>query len=123
MLSRTASSEKEKGAPGEKALKRVSGWTLALRKFRQHKLAVVSLWLLVAMYTVFVFAEFFAPYHQTESTDRVFMPPQALHFLDSEGQFHLRPFVYGKTFDFAAQLQLMRVSLSLIHISEPTRPY
>jgi len=69
--------------------------TLAWRKFRQHKLAIVSLVFLVVSYTICLAAGFFAPYQPAKSSPRIFMPPQRLHFVDSEGRFHLRPFVYA----------------------------
>jgi peptide/nickel transport system permease protein len=50
----------------------------------------------LAMYLVAAFAEVVAPYH-LQSRHRGFelAPPQRIHFVDDEGRFHLRPFVYG----------------------------
>jgi peptide/nickel transport system permease protein len=41
------------------------------------------------------FAEFFTPYSKTRESDYLEAPPQWLHFVDQEGKFRLRPFVYG----------------------------
>ena len=54
---------------------------------------------LIFMYiTTVAFPEFIAPYHPTTSNeDYVSMAPQLPRFFDEEGNFHLRPFVYGTT--------------------------
>jgi peptide/nickel transport system permease protein len=65
-------------------------------KFKKHRLAlfggsVLSIFLIIA-----VFAEFLAPHDPFErNINYIFGPPQKLHFVDQEGKFHLRPFVYG----------------------------
>jgi peptide/nickel transport system permease protein len=41
------------------------------------------------------FAEFFAPYLLDNQTDYLQARPQVLRFVDEEGNFSLRPFVYG----------------------------
>jgi peptide/nickel transport system permease protein len=52
---------------------------------------------IVLFYLAAIFAEFLSPYDPTHhDTDFMFMPPQRLHFVDN-GQFRLRPFVYGMT--------------------------
>lgn len=39
---------------------------------------------------------FFAPYHYSSQNRMLpYAPPTRIHFLDSQGAFHLRPFVYG----------------------------
>ena len=55
------------------------------------------MWFLIVSYLVSVVAtEFFAPYLLTEELKGYENhPPQRIHFVDSEGIFHLRPFVYG----------------------------
>ena len=74
-----------------------SQWRLMWRKFLQHKFAVFSAWVIVAMYLVVVFAEFIAPYDPNQRfAERAFAPPSRLHFVSDEG-FHLRPFIYGLT--------------------------
>jgi peptide/nickel transport system permease protein len=70
-------------------------WQLMWRKFKKHKLAVVSLAVLVVMYFVGIFCEFFATMDpHTRNTRYIYCPPQRLRFVDEDG-FHLRPFVYG----------------------------
>ena len=70
-------------------------WRLVLRGFKNHKVAMFSLGVLMAMYFVGVlFPGFFAPYGKTQLLEFSHLPPQAPHFIDNEGHFHLRPFVY-----------------------------
>lgn len=56
-------------------------------------------WLLVAMaalHAAILLAGFIAPYDETAQNREVpFAPPTRIHFYDSAGQFHARPFVYG----------------------------
>ncbi|WP_328517546.1 ABC transporter permease [Devosia rhodophyticola] len=73
-----------------------SQWTLMWHKFRKHKLAMVASAILIMLYILGIFSSFFATnepdqYHQ----DYVLAPPQGIHFVDTEGNFSLRPFVYG----------------------------
>ena len=65
-------------------------------RFKRHRLAVGSGIFLIAIYFIAAFCEFFAPYDPNYRNPRVvFGPPQEVHFFDHEGNFHLRPFVYG----------------------------
>ena len=72
-----------------------SQWQLMWRKFRKHKLAIGSIFVLVLLYIGTIFCEFIAPYGlETRDIKYVYCPPQSLHFFDEDG-FHFRPFVYG----------------------------
>lgn len=72
-----------------------SQWQLVWRRFRRHKLAMGSLILLIAIYVVAIFAEFFAPYSAFDySQQYAHHPPQRVRFFSETG-FHFRPFVYG----------------------------
>ncbi|MFK7696323.1 ABC transporter permease [Paenibacillus sp. HJGM_3] len=73
-----------------------SQWRLMVRKFKKHKLARVSLYFLVAIYAVALFAPFIAPQGLTSyDSQYINTAPMTLKWVDSEGKFHLRPFVYG----------------------------
>jgi peptide/nickel transport system permease protein len=73
-----------------------SQWQLMYWRFRKHKLAVISAFVLVALYLMAIFAEFIAPYDPNkQNTKFLFVPPAKLHFVDASGHFSLRPFVYG----------------------------
>jgi peptide/nickel transport system permease protein len=44
---------------------------------------------------------FLCPYdYDSQRRDHAYHPPSRLHFVDSEGKFHLRPFVYGSRYSF-----------------------
>jgi peptide/nickel transport system permease protein len=65
-------------------------------KFSKNKLAIISGIVLVVLYTIsFVFPEFFAPYDVETGSKYLSAPPQFPRFVDDEGNFSLRPFVYG----------------------------
>jgi peptide/nickel transport system permease protein len=62
-------------------------------KFRQHRLAMISLIIVVAMYTIALFAGFFAPQDKaTYNRHYTQAPPQAIHWFD-DGK--LAPYVYA----------------------------
>ena len=72
-------------------------------KFKRNRLAVTALWCLIALYLFTLLSEFFAPYTLLETAKGLENhPPTPLSFIDSEGRFRLRPFVYGytRTVDF-----------------------
>ena len=66
------------------------------RRFKKHKLGVISGVFILLMFMVVGFAEFFAPYGiNSQHLDYTYMPPQKLHFFDAQGRFHFIPFVYA----------------------------
>jgi len=73
----------------------VSPWRLMWWKFKRHRLAVAASIFLLLAYLVAIFAGFFAPYGPRERSPHIFSPPMLPRFMDTEGNFHLRPFVYG----------------------------
>ncbi|MBI1298138.1 ABC transporter permease subunit [bacterium] len=75
-------------------------WQLIRWRFLRHRVAVFALGVLVIFYLSALFAEFVSPYDPTNhDTDYMYMPPQRIRFIDN-GQFQLRPFVYGMTSEF-----------------------
>jgi peptide/nickel transport system permease protein len=65
-------------------------------KFRKNRLAVIGAIIMLVYYiTCIFFAEFFAPYTKTLESDFFEARPTPFHFRDEEGNFSLRPFVYG----------------------------
>lgn len=80
----------------EEVLPRVviaSQWQLMWWKFRRHRLAMISLVIIICMYIVAFFAGFFAP-NATDTYHRTYTqaPPMTIHWLDN-GTF--APYVYG----------------------------
>ncbi len=70
-------------------------WQLIWRQFTKHRLALIGLVVLAVLYFIGVlFPEFFAPHSPNERFES-YLPPQRIRFFDADGNFHLRPFVYG----------------------------
>jgi len=65
-------------------------------RFRKHKVALASVVVLVIFYLLAAFAEFVAPYDpEVFAASAKFVPPQIPSFIDGNGQFTLRPVVFG----------------------------
>jgi peptide/nickel transport system permease protein len=65
-------------------------------KFKKNRMAVLGGIMLMIFYiTCVFFAEFFAPYPKGLESDYIESRPTSLHWRDTEGNFSLRPFVYG----------------------------
>lgn len=70
-------------------------WKLMYWKFRKHRMAVISVFVLALFYLVAIFCEFIAPYNpEAFSTRYTAAPPTPVHLFDEAGTFH-GPFVYG----------------------------
>ena len=70
---------------------------LMLRQFLKHRVAVFSLVILLILYIIVIFADFFSPYGMlTNHKYYLYAPPQItkINFFDDEGKFHFRPFIY-----------------------------
>jgi peptide/nickel transport system permease protein len=81
------------GDPGADWLPVSSQWTLFRRRFRRHRLARISAFLVAAFYVVVVLADFFAYSDPALSNaQRSMVPPQPLH-LFADG--HFMPHVNG----------------------------
>lgn len=51
--------------------------------------------LVLVLMTLSMFAEFFAPYPLNKYNSQISLtPPTQIHFVDQDGSFHLRPFIY-----------------------------
>ncbi len=68
---------------------------LVWQRFKKHRLALFGASIVFLFYFTAIFAEFIIPYRIFER-DRQYVhaPPQRVRFIDDQGQFHLRPFVY-----------------------------
>lgn len=69
---------------------------LVWRRFRRNPISIIGALIVTVLIVLAVFADFFSP----TSIDRdnlkfAFVPPQQVHFVDAEGNFSLRPFVYA----------------------------
>lgn len=73
-----------------------SQWRLMWLRFRRHHLALAGGAVLAVLYGIATFCEFVSPYEPSQrNAAYVLCPPQSVRFIDAEGSFHLRPFVYG----------------------------
>ncbi len=71
-----------------------SQWQLMRWRFKKHKMAVLGLIVLVVLYTVAIFCEFFAPHDPLKFDPKlIFMPPQSIRIRDENGW--RAPFIYG----------------------------
>lgn len=94
-----------------------SQWQLIWRKFKRHKLAVVSVLVLAFFYFIAITYEFWAPYDkQTQHQDFLNAPPTRIHLFDSEGKFR-GPFVYDLSgaIDFETFTRVYKEDESQIH--------
>lgn len=65
-------------------------------RFKRNRLAVYGAAFLIVMYLSAIFAGFIAPYGVRQTHDQFAgSPPQLFRFVDAEGNFELRPFVYA----------------------------
>ena len=65
-------------------------------RFKKSRLALIGGSVLIVLYLGALFAPFVAPYGNRTTHDAyASAPPHGFKFIDSEGNFHFRPFVYG----------------------------
>lgn len=75
-----------------------SQWQLIRRRFRQHRMARISLYVLMVFVFCALFANFLAPKDPLKVEARyTYAPPQTLNLIDRDenGGWSLRPHVYG----------------------------
>ncbi|WP_322508488.1 ABC transporter permease [Anaerolinea sp.] len=73
-----------------------SYWSLVWWKFKKNRIAVIGGIILILMYfCMAVIPEFIAPYDLNKTTRFTEARPQTIRFIDSQGNFSIRPFVYG----------------------------
>ena len=92
---------------------------LIIKRFKKHKVAVISLIVLTLFYFVAIFAPFFAVHDPNmKDADYREAPPQKLYFVDHEGKFSLFPstYPYSKKMD----METFRVTYTNIN-SQKTR--
>lgn len=95
----------ERLTPEQERFYRASQWKIMWWKFRRHKIAVISAWILAAFYASIFVSEFLAPYDlHTRDARHIYAPPQQVQ-LFHEGKF-VGPFVYG--YSMQLNLQTMK---------------
>jgi peptide/nickel transport system permease protein len=106
------------GRRKNEALYTASQWQLMWWRFRKHRMALISLYVLIFMYLVALFCEFIAPFDPNVYYDQfTYAPPQVPRFVDAEGNVHLRPFVYGleATRDLVTRRMIFQDDTSVIY--------
>ena len=94
----------------EEAAYLASQWKLVWWRFRRHRLAMVSLILVVGFYVIAAFPGFLSIHDPLDSSSsRVFMPPQRIHLFDG---WVPRPFVYG------VEGKRNQVTLAMEHVQD-----
>ncbi|MDB5536667.1 MAG: Peptide transporter permease [Devosia sp.] len=84
-------------------------WKLMVWRFRRHRLAVVSLGIVVLLYLVAIFAEFLAPYGPDLTRPQyTYAPPQGISFVDhaADGALSWNPHAAG--YDITVDQEAMR---------------
>lgn len=71
---------------------------LVWQRFRRSKPAIAGGMMVITLVILAIFAEFFSPndFSRTAMGDS-YIPPSVIRFLDDEGNFSIRPFVYNLT--------------------------
>ena len=88
--------EKGVNAPDADKIAIASQWQLIKWKFLKNKLAVIGLVILTLFYISVIFADFISPYDPLAYNKyKKYHPPHKIHFMDEDGRFHIRPFVYN----------------------------
>ena len=89
-----ATTKKSSGTRGSIAY--ASQGALTWMRFKKHRLALISLIALIGLYFICGFCGFFSTHDpNSRNTKAINAPPQSIHFIDADGGFHLRPFVYN----------------------------
>lgn len=77
-----------------------SYFQLVWRRFRRSRVSIVGAFMVLMLLTLAIFADFFSPNSLSQiDLHSSFIPPQQIHFVDHEGNFHLRPFVYNYVYE------------------------
>ena len=73
----------------------------AFRRLRRNRIACTGALVLVILYLAALLAPFVAPYHYDDVDRRLsYCPTMRLRLVDTDGTFHLRPFVYQYRYYF-----------------------
>ncbi|HEX4296915.1 MAG TPA: ABC transporter permease, partial [Devosia sp.] len=84
-------------------------WRLMLWRFRRHRLAVVSLGIVLLLYLIGIFAEFLAPYGpDTTRPQYTYAPPQGIEFLAQGADGSTSWNFHAAGYDITVDQQAMR---------------
>jgi peptide/nickel transport system permease protein len=90
-------SEKTEELKAEDRVSVASNWMLVWWRFRKNRLAVISAVVIIVLYIVVLFPDFFATNNPELANERqIFIPAQGLHFIDNGSFKPWVPAVVGK---------------------------
>lgn len=93
---RAKAMEQSQRRKDEAELYSLSQTKLMMMRFFRNKLAVFGMVVLILVYIMAAFCDFFAPYDgNTMYAKYKYMPPQRVHWVDPETDKFVGPFVYG----------------------------
>ena len=105
----------ERLTPEQEKYYLASQWKMIWWRFKRHRIAVASLFILLGSYAAIVIVEFLAPYNlHTRHIDYIYAPPQRVH-LFHDGAL-VGPFVYG--YKFELNLETLRRE----YVSDTSQP-
>ena len=82
-------------AETENYLKINSHWHLSYLRLKKNRYGMFGLYGVLFIFFVTIFAEFLSPHsYKKVMKNELYNPPQTIHFIDYDGNFHFRPFVY-----------------------------
>ena len=100
--------------PEQEKFYTASQWQLMWWRFKRHKLAMVSMWILIVLYGSILITEIIAPYDlSTRNPQFIHAQPQPIHFF-ADGRF-VGPFVNGYT------MELDMTTLKRIYEPDPEK--
>ena len=102
--------------PEQEKFYTASQWQLMWWRFKRHKVAMISMWVLVVLYASTLITEIIAPYSQhTRNPNTIHAPPQGIHIFH-DGEIHW-PFTYGyeMELDMTTLQRLYKADESSIH--------
>lgn len=99
------------GPAEEQSRTSLSYWQLVRLRLMANRYAMAGGILVVVILLIGIFNPFLTPYAPSvNNTERQYYPPQGINWIYTDGEFHLRPFVYGyeevmdpDTFEFTYQ--------------------
>ena len=105
-------------APARRKQVSQSYLSLVWWKFKKSRTALIGGVVLIILHVAMVLVpEFTAPYLLTRTSEFVEAPPQRIRVFDEEGNFHLRPFVFGleKKIDLKKRTRVFVVDPSVMY--------
>lgn len=73
---------------------------LVWRRFRRSSISIIGAMMVLTLLILACFPDFFSPTLLSKpDLQSAFIPPQIVHLIDHQGNFHLMPFVYNYTYE------------------------